>query len=295
MNIRLRFLPFVIIACCIFTTCSTSVLAQSKDKDTYNAALASAASATNPSEVRAKAMVAYVSSSPTRDERIARSFETVKQMLDIDFAATGFALYYIPRCTELDQKMRDGLTQDQQEALAKFRAWYKNERYDTDDPSYPAELPKAGIPWGGNMPVAATPGKDPAKEQEDCERFVKMATLYDAQFKVGDVIYPRGRIGEFYLYDFDCATRTFLAVGPNETIRNPSQSDWLRKAKGPFVMCPDCHGHFVSSHKAVVADDDWHTSNTNAFVKERVVNGTKVANVVDYCKRCNGKGYVRKD
>lgn len=267
---------------------------QSADKKTFEAALSAANTAANPSEARTKAMLAYVQSSATRDERIDRSFEVVKEVIDIDFAAVGFALYNIPRCTELDKKMHDGLPQDQQDGLAKFRKWYHSEKYDTKDPNYPVGLPAAGEPWGGRVAKAPPAPKDPAKEQEDCDRWVKQATLYDAQFKVGDVIYPRGHIGEFYLYDIECSTHTFLAVGPDNTVRNPNPSDWLRKAKGPFEMCPVCHGHFVSSHKGVVADDEWHTSATNAFVKERKVNGTKVANVVEYCKRCQGKGYVRK-
>ncbi len=283
----------VLLTVCIMLSCAAA-MAQSADKKAFEAALVAANSAPNPSEARTKAMLAYVRSSATREERIDRSYEVVKEMMDIDFPAVGFVLYNIPRCTELDQKMRDGLAQDQQEGLAKFRKWYQSERYDTKDPNYPAGLPAAGEPWGGKVANAAPAAKDPAKEQEDCDRWVRQATLYDAQFKVGDVIYPRGRIGEFYLYDIECATHTFLAVGPNNTVRNPSQPEWLRKERGPFEMCPACHGHFVSSHKGVVADDEWHTSSTNAFVEKRKVNGTKVANIVDYCKRCNGKGYVRK-
>ena len=282
----------LLVACILMA--GKSAMAQSADKKTFETALATAATAANPSEARTRAMLNYVKSSATREERIDRSFEVVKEVIDIDFAAVGFALYNIPRCTELDQKMHDGLPQDQQDGLAKFRKWYQSEKYDTNDPNYPAGLPAAGEPWGGKIARAQPSPKDPAKEQEDCDRWVQQATLYDAQFKVGDVIYPRGRIGEFYIYDIECASHTFLAVGPNNTIRNPSASEWLRKERGPFEMCPVCHGHFVSSHKGVVADDEWHTSSTNAVVQERKVNGTKVANVVDYCKRCQGKGYIRK-
>ncbi|MBS1774282.1 MAG: hypothetical protein JST82_15605 [Bacteroidetes bacterium] len=289
----LRHTFYILLTICLLMI-HQSVTAQSADKKAFEAALVASNAATNPSEARTKAMLTYVKSAATREERIDRSFEVVKEVIDIDFAAVGFALYNIPRCTELDQKMRDGLPQDQQEALAEFRKWYQSEKYDTNDPSYPAGLPAAGEPWGGKVAKTITPAKDPAKEQEDCDRWVKQATMYDAQFKVGDIIYPRGRIGEFYIYDIECATHTFLAVGPNNTIRNPVSSDWLRKERGPFEMCPVCHGHFVSSHKGIVADDEWHTSSTNAFVEKRKVNGTKVANIVDYCKRCQGKGYVRK-
>ena len=273
---------------------SGGVMAQPADKRTFESALIAARSATNPSEARTKAMLAYVKSAADRDERIKRSFEAIKEVINIDFAAVGFALYNIPRCTELDRMMSDGLPSDQQDGLARFRKWYTSEKYDTDDPNCPAGLPAAGKPWPNSASVAQQPGQGPGKEQEDCDHWVKMATIYDAQFKVGDVIYPRGRIGEFYIYDIECATHTFLAVGPDNTIRNPVASDRLRKARGPFEICPVCHGHFVSSHKGVVADDEWHTSSTNAFVKERKVNGTKIANVVEYCKRCQGKGYIRK-
>lgn len=292
MSARYFFRFFV--GCWLLFVAPGAALAQSADKMKYNTAVAAAPSAKNPSEARARAMLDYIRAAQTRDERIDRSYEVVKQMLDIDFAATGFALYNIARCTELDVKMREGLSKDQQEALARFRTWYQNDDYSTSSPTYPAGLPRAGIPWGGAAPVVAAPAKDPAREQADCDRFVQQATLYDAQFKVGDVIYPRGHSGEFYLYDFDCATRTFLAVGPDNTVRNPVTSDWVRLHKGPYVMCPVCHGHFVSSSRKVVADDDWHTSNTNAAVQVRKVNGTKTTNVVEYCKRCDGKGYVRK-
>ena len=288
---------FVVIAICFLLMAGNiPLLAQSADKNTYNAAVSAAPSAKNPSEARANAMLAYLGSAKSRDERIARSFEVIKEMMDIDFAAMGFAFYKIPLCTELDQKMRDGLTKDQQEALASFRKWYHGGRYDTDDPAYPAGLPKAGLPLSGSSStVAAAPATNRFKEQEDCDHFVKMATMYDAQFKVGDVIYPKGQPANWHIYDFECATHTFLAIGPNDVVRNPVSADWDRKARGPFMMCPECHGHVASTHKEVVADDSWHMSGSNAIVQERKVNGTKVANVTEYCKHCQGKGYVRKD
>ena len=135
-----------------------------------------------------------------------------------------------------------------------------------------------------------------AQNNADCQRIINEAKMKQGTaLPIGALVYKRGsgscRNG-YAIWGFDCDTRHFTATGLNGYDADASNLDYSLCETGPYMICPACGGHPTSTRTQYVKDDAWHQTNFNVYKSDP--NAVKQVQVTTTCKRCGGKGVVRK-
>lgn len=294
----------------LLTFFSAKVFSQTSPEAQYDSAIAASSSAPDPTTLRAKALTTLIEAYYNHIDGRVSELLSVKlhELMAIDFVAAGQGINTVNFPYEKRKEVIARLMGYEQDAINEYNTW-KTENFlkqHSSDPSslpYPRRLPALGKPlpspsytsYSNTLPSSATTHVPLTTEQE-CAGIIMMAGITGKNIPIGALVYKtEGRAScrsGFAIWGFDCAAKSFTAIGPNVNEKNCKSNDYTICKFGPYVMCPECGGNPKSSKTEYVKDDAWHQTNFNVYKSDP--NAVKKVEIITICRRCKGEGVIRK-